>query len=105
MISKSSSFVLFFIWLSLAVAGCCNCGVQKENTITGVITVIGNEPFAKLAVKTAEGKFFVLDCPKEVEEKLYKKQGVKFILEYDDAYEKVGEKYLKIISITEVKNN
>jgi hypothetical protein len=63
-----------------------NPDVTKDSslsTISGVLYVAGNEPFARLAVETDSGKVFViLDQPEELYKELWKLQGRKVELSH-----------------------
>ncbi len=79
--------------MSLALLGgagllssCCSCpdrsAVQAASaatvapdTLVGTIWVIGNEPFTRLALKTADDTMVVLLCPPAVEANLRSHQG------------------------------
>jgi len=69
------------------MAACsCNCGKnsEEENTLVGYITVIGNEPFTKLAVRTDEDKTYVLQASKELVLELMKNQGSYYYIKYGE---------------------
>lgn len=69
--------VVLSIFSSLIVSSCCSCKnvATDKNVVKGYITVVGNEPFAKLAIKTDDDKIYILSCNKELENELYKQQG------------------------------
>lgn len=81
---------LSLIIAALALSTACSCNCGKKNTIRGYITVIGNEPFTKLAVRTDEDKTFVLQLSKELKEELLKKQGGYYYIQYGDSKEEAG---------------
>jgi hypothetical protein len=76
------------IWLLFSVIAFCGCAGSKQSntergTITGRIFVVGNEPFTKIAVETAEGVMVLLRCDKKTEQELRKNQGHTVQIEYD----------------------
>jgi hypothetical protein len=95
------SFFLIIV-VSVFISACsCNCG--KENFVQGYITVIGHEPFTKLAVRTDDDKTFVLQLSKELNDELWKKQGSFYYIVYGDLREQEGVSTIlveKVIPIT-----
>lgn len=85
-----NNFLLLFILLSFNA--CCNCGknIDEENTLKGTITVIGNEPFTKLALRTDDNKIYVLQVSNELKDELWKKQGSFYYIKYGDIREVEG---------------
>ena len=49
--------------------------LEQPQTYVGQIYVIGNEPFTQLTLKLADGRTYLLDCPKEIEMSLLQLQG------------------------------
>lgn len=49
--------------------------LKPSQTFVGQIYMIGNEPFARLALKLADGQTYVLDCNSEMETTLLQLQG------------------------------
>ena len=70
----------------------CNCGKNTDGTgtVKGYITVIGNEPFTHLAIRTKEGKNLALQCSKELKNDLLKKQGRLYLIQFGDALQEDG---------------
>ncbi|MCX7875433.1 MAG: hypothetical protein N2321_04600 [Melioribacteraceae bacterium] len=93
--------LIFLIVNSFLLSSCCNCGNEK-NLIKGYITVIGNEPFTKLAINDGK-KLFGIKCEKELYNKLMKEQGNYYVLEFDDAFQEDGVKYLNVINALQAK--
>jgi hypothetical protein len=88
MTKKNKMIVPAFIIIAaiLSFNGCsCNCGKNnnQESFVKGYITVVGNEPFTKLAIKTDDDKIYVLQCSKELKEDLWKKQGSFYYIIYN----------------------
>ncbi|MEJ5351021.1 MAG: hypothetical protein WHS65_05455 [Melioribacteraceae bacterium] len=84
---KNILLIIVFGTLPLIISSCCGCKkiAAEEKIVKGYITVVGNEPFAKLALKTDEDKIYILKCSKELEEELYKQQGNYYTVEFDES--------------------
>ncbi len=54
--------------------------------VKGFITVVGNEPFAHLAVRTDDNNIFLLECSEEIYNELIKKQGAYYYINYSKLY-------------------
>jgi len=70
--------VLFFAFLSALFLFSCRAAQRSSappQTFVGKVYLIGNMPFAKLALKIDQQQTYVLDCPKEVESTLMQHQG------------------------------
>ena len=89
---------------SLFSACSCNCGKDtNENMVKGYITVVGNEPFTKLAIKTDDNKIYTLRCSKEMKENLLKQQGNFYYIKYVDLLTDEGDTAIvveKVIPLT-----
>jgi hypothetical protein len=97
--------ISILIFAALFSTGCsCGCGNTEKNTVKGFITVIGNEPFTKLAVKTDNGKFFVLKGSKELNAELNQKQGSYYVIQYGDLRTEDGNEVLIVERAIPVKN-
>ena len=84
---------LFLIVTAFALytACSCNCGsMMEENTVKGYITIVGNEPFTKLALKTDDDKIFILQVSNELKNELLKKQGNYYYIKYGDLRKENG---------------
>lgn len=96
MIKKNlRGFILASVIIAAVVsfAGCsCNCGKNSNelNFVKGYITVVGNEPFTKLAIRTDDNKTFLLQLSNELKEKLWKEQGTYYYITYGDIREQEG---------------
>ena len=78
----------------VSFSGCsCNCGKNssEQNFVKGYITVVGNEPFTKLAIKTGDDKIYVLQCSKELKDQLWKQQGSLYYILYSDFHKELGD--------------
>jgi hypothetical protein len=70
-----------------------------NDTVTGVLFVIGNEPFTKLGLQTSDGTMYILKCTKEIESDLRTKQG-KIVNVHYDGREQIPEgQALKVVKI------
>lgn len=91
---KFSKMILIFLFLLLMISfsACCNCGsnLNESNTVKGFITVIGNEPFTKLAIRTDDNKTYVLQVSKELKDELWNKQGNYYYIKYGELREEEG---------------
>jgi hypothetical protein len=68
------------VWVMLTVFAIVSCStsqhLKSENgVLEGTIYSIGNDPFSKLGLETADGTMYILKCSKEIEKDLYAKQG------------------------------
>jgi hypothetical protein len=102
--------MLILASIMIAVAsslfGCsCNCGANKneESFVKGYITVVGNEPFTKLAIKTGDDKVYILQCSKELKDDLWRKQGSFYYIIYSNIRKEEGDSTIaveKVIPLT-----
>ncbi|MFA7288548.1 MAG: hypothetical protein WC055_06670 [Melioribacteraceae bacterium] len=69
--------LLFLSIIVLNNTGCsCHCG-DKE-TLKGMVIVVGNEPFAKPALKLDDGTIFIVEGSEEIVKELLNNQGAKY---------------------------
>lgn len=102
-ISKIITIIILLLIVTFYSSGCsCNCG-KDGNTVKGYITVVGNEPFTKLAVETDEGKVFLLQCSKELESVLYKDQGNYYYITYGDSRNENGSTVIIVEKVIPIK--
>lgn len=91
---KFSKLILVFPFLLLIISfsACCNCGknLDENSILKGFITVVGNEPFTRLAVRTDDDKIYVLQLSKELKDELWKRQGSYYSIKYGDIREEEG---------------
>ena len=84
---KKSIFLVFLlIGLTSLLSSCCNCGqsVSEENTLRGIITAVGNDPFMEIAVKTEDNTNVVLICSKELKKELIDAQGKYYLIQFSE---------------------
>lgn len=100
-------FLLLSVFLSAFVLNACSCGCGKaeENSIKGFITVIGNEPFTKLAIKADDGKYYVLLSSKELNSELNKKQGSYYLIQYGEKRTEENNEVLIVEKAIPIKND
>ena len=72
-----TAFVFFLI-----LFGCHDLPDEPERTLIGFITVVGNDPFTKLALRTDNEEIYILKCDKITEAELWKMQGTKVVIYY-----------------------
>jgi hypothetical protein len=98
-------FFLIFSLAAFAIGCSCNCGKNSDgdNSLKGYITVIGNEPFTKLALMTGEGKSFVLKCSKELQSELKMNQGNFYLVQYGAMQTEEGNEVITVEKIIPIK--
>lgn len=97
------SFLFFTLIIFLVVSGCSsNIGDKKNGTkkISGKIVIVGNEPFAKLAITDGSNTYF-LNGDKKIIEKLKSEQGLIYELTYNLLQK---DNSIKIIKAKKLKN-
>lgn len=79
-------FTVLILAIAVITHGCCNCGqnIAEGSAVAGKITIIGNEPFTKLAVITDDEKVYVLECSEELKKELWTKQGDLYLINFSD---------------------
>ena len=82
--------------IALVVSACCNCGSGEENIVKGIITVVGNEPFTKLAIRLDNNKAYILECKKDIEKELLKQQGNYYAIQFSSSRVEEGVPILKV---------
>ena len=65
------------LFLVLCVAGCSSSKTVFDvpRKMTGVVMMVGNEPFTSLAVRTDESKVYLIKCVGDVRQMLLSSQG------------------------------
>jgi len=78
-------FVVLIIFLGLFCGSCSTfqSSLPTEGVLEGTIFAIGNDPFTKLGLQTANERMYVLRCSREIEKELNTKQGQKMRVHYD----------------------
>ncbi len=87
--------------LALILTGCSSSGtvLDPPQKITGEIMVVGNEPFTRLALRTADGEVYLIRCDNKLEQTLLSHQGKIAELTYNEIDEKGSGKEIKIITV------
>jgi len=101
-------FIPFLIFLVAFISACsCGCSSNKitDNSVRGNIVVVSNPPFSNIAIKTDEGKLYILDCSKELENQLWKEQGNFFYIKYSDIREENGESVIVVEKVLPLKKD
>ena len=84
----------FFIIVLTVFIASCSCNLEKKtgdvNFLKGFITVVGNEPFTKLALRTDDNQIFLLQVSDELKEQLWKEQGTYYYITYSDLRKQEG---------------
>lgn len=102
---RKAIFVILILITSLYVSACsCGFGKTENNVKKGFITVIGNEPFTKLAIKTDDGKFYVLKSSKELQSELWKKQSSLYLIQYGELRTEDDNEVLTVEKAIPIKN-
>ena len=91
----------FLITSALILAGCSSSRTvfDPPQKITGEIMVVGNEPFTRLAVRTAASEEYLISCDDKMEQTLLSHQGKIAELAYNEIDEKRSAKEIKIIGV------
>lgn len=98
-------FLFIFAVMVTSFYSCCNCGknLDDSNTVKGVITVVGNEPFTRLAIQTDDDKTYILKCSKELRDELWKHQGSYYVIQYGDIRKEEGMNVLIVEKVIPIK--
>lgn len=70
--------------VALLVAGCASSKEAGPGKVTGIIQVIGNEPFTSVAMQSADGKTYRISTSREIEQRLRLLQGKTIELQYSE---------------------
>jgi predicted component of type VI protein secretion system len=91
--------MLLFVIILLILCGCTTSKetANEKNELTGMLKVIGNEPFTKLALQTLAGKTYILQCPLTIQSALLKHQGYRTTVRYDSLKQTFEGQALHII--------
>jgi len=99
-------FIFFLIFSSVFINACsCGCGSSSiaNNSVRGNIVIVNNPPFSNVAIKTDEGKLYILDCSKELENQLWKEQGNFFYIKFTDIREENGASVIVVEKVLPLK--
>lgn len=78
--------LLFFtvIIVSCCYLAGCSSAASVQNPVIGIIQVVGNDPFTRLAININDKDVYLLECTKEVEADLWKNQGKIYEIKYSE---------------------
>lgn len=68
-----SFFMAAIVITTLFIAG-CSSAKAIQNPVIGIIEIVGNEPFTRLAVNINDKDVYLLECSKEIQSELLKNQ-------------------------------
>lgn len=98
-------FVLFsFLLLILTFWSCSTCKETDSNysVIKGISTVVGNEPFTRIAIITDQQKTYLIDSDKNILNTLLKNQGHIFEVKYKSLRDSAGTQIIQTIEANEL---
>jgi hypothetical protein len=77
--------LVLFCVIDVLISGCTSTKgtISEKRILTGTIKIVGNEPFTRLALQAADGKTYILECPKRTRALLTQHQGYQATVEYD----------------------
>jgi len=83
---RKNGFIFLFIAFSSAVlfTACSSNPVKIQNPVVGIVQLVGNEPFTKLAVNLNDKDIYLLECTKELRADLIKNQNRVYEIIYTD---------------------
>lgn len=71
----------------------------KSEVISGIIMLVGNEPFTKLAVMVDDTTTYILNAPEEIEKELKMNQGNYYSITYKDNGKSPRGETIEVIKI------
>ena len=93
-------YILFVILISCTSSK--ECG-EKEKKLRGVSTVVGNEPFTKLAIIADKNDVYIYSAPDSIKTILYENQGHNFNVKYQDIKDSANIHIIKILEAKKIK--
>lgn len=84
--NKPKYFFLVALISVFYITACCNCGkTTDEDTVKGVVIIVGHDPFSKVAVMMENEKTYVLECDKKMEKELRDNQGKHYAIKFKES--------------------
>ncbi|MBI3587542.1 MAG: hypothetical protein HY088_10465 [Ignavibacteriales bacterium] len=75
---------VLLVAITFIVVGCSSSKEAGSGAITGIIQVIGNEPFTTVAIQRADGTMYRISASREIEQRLRAMQGKTMELRYSE---------------------
>lgn len=94
----TSKILYLFLLLILG----CSSPKESENQIkeiTGISSVVGNEPFSRLAIITNQQNVYLINSSKEIQKILLDNQGQYFKVFYIDSRDSADTHILQVIEV------
>jgi hypothetical protein len=84
--------IFYFLFFAVIAVSCCyipGCSSTRaiQNPVIGIIQVVGNEPFTRLAVNINDKDVYLLECTQEVKTELLKNQQKIYQIIYSEVKE------------------
>jgi len=84
MSTKKQAILILVLPVILFIYGCSPAkDIPETGYITGIVVVVGNEPFTNLALQTGPSDVFILECNKETKDYLLNNQGKRVKISYN----------------------
>ncbi|MCL5033582.1 MAG: hypothetical protein M1395_00585 [Bacteroidetes bacterium] len=98
---NSNTFKATLFLQALLIAGCASSQTifDPPRKAVGQIMIVGNEPFARLAVRVSKDQLYLVSCDGEVERLLLSHQGKIAELAYDRVRETRFGKEIYVVSV------
>jgi hypothetical protein len=92
--------------LALWGAGCSSSKIMFDapRKLTGVIMIVGNEPFTRLSIRTDEKSVYLIKCGHDLKRMLLANQGKKVIVFYIGIEEKEPADEIDVVRAVIVPN-
>jgi len=102
-ITRSRGTQFFFTIVLAVFLVTCSSNLSKKsgdfNLMKGFITIVGNEPFVKLALRTDDNQIFLLQLNDELKQKLWKEQGTYYYITYSDLRQHDGTTTITVVKV------
>ncbi len=84
---KNKIFAVLLLSMLILLGGIftgCSSSLAIQNPVVGIVQMVGNDPFIKLAVNINDKDIYFLECSKELQAELIKNQNRVFEIVYSD---------------------